>query len=212
MNAHIRNCATLVLALGASLQAHAQIYAGGSVGRSNLSIDRDAVTGQLIDLGFNAAATTVKESDTAFRLFAGYQFNPYLAVEAAYVDLGDFRFRSTVDPAGTFQGTPSVTGEEVSAVGRYPFAERFAVYARVGGWFSRTRTTYTGTGSVELVSGAERQKKNASGLAYAVGGSYSLNSHLGLRAEWARYMDLGNELTGGKTDARLISVGVTYMF
>lgn len=212
MKAHIRHGATLILLLGASLQAHAQVYAGGSVGHSNLSIDRDAVTGQLLDLGFNAAATTADESDTAFRLFAGYQFNPYFALEAAYVDLGEFRFRSTVDPAGSFQGTPSVTGEEVSAVGRFPFAERFAVYARVGGWFSRTRTTYAGTGSVELVSGAERQKKNASGAAYAVGGTYALNSHLGLRAEWAQYLDLGNDLTGGKTDARLVSIGVTYMF
>jgi len=200
------------LVLVAAVPAHAQFYVGGSVGRSDISIDRNKRADEFLDLGFNSATTSSSDNDTAYRAFAGYQFMPYLGIEAAYVDLGSFRFRTTVDPAGSFTGKPKISGGELSLVGRLPIGDRFAVYARAGVFSAKTKTSYSGDGSVELVDGADRQHKSSTKPAYALGASYAFTQNIGVRAEWARYTDLGDELTGGRTDADLASVGITYTF
>ena len=205
---------TLIGALAALavVPAHAQFYVGASAGRSDVSIDTKKRADEFLDLGFDSAKTSSDDNDIAYRAFVGYQFMPYLGVEAAYVDLGSFSFRTDVQPTGSFTGKPKINGAELSLVGRLPIGDRFAVYARAGAFRARTRTAYAGDGSVELADGAERQSKHGTEPAYAVGASYAFTPSLGLRAEWARYMNLGGELTGGKTNANLVSVGLVYSF
>ena len=200
------------LLLGASISAHAQFYVGGSVGRSDISIDKASQSSQFLNLGFDSATTTSSDNDTAFRVFGGYQFIPYLGVEAAYVDLGRFDFTTRVDPAGSFTGKPQIRGGELSLVGRVPIGERFAIYARAGLFYARTKTTYSGDGSVELITGAESQKKSGTNGSYALGASYAFTPNWSIRTEWARYDGLGNDLTGGRTAANLISIGGVYTF
>lgn len=67
-------------ALMASLAASAAdngIYLGAGIGRSDIEVDSDAVSG----IGFNG-------DDTAWKLIAGIRPLDWLAVEASYVDLG----------------------------------------------------------------------------------------------------------------------------
>jgi len=66
-------------------------YLGGGVGNFNLDIDR---VDQLDD-----AIGRLNDDDTAWKVFAGYRINPYLAVEGAYVDFG--RPSDTFDADGT---------------------------------------------------------------------------------------------------------------
>jgi OOP family OmpA-OmpF porin len=117
-----------------------------------------------------------------------------------------------VQPTGTLAGRTRVNGGELSLVGRVPIGDAFAVYARAGVYAARTRTDYAGSGSVIVIDGAERQSKRTTKPAYAIGASYDFSPHFGVRAEWARYDKLGNDLTGGSTDANLVSVGATYRF
>jgi len=202
--------AALVLAVAAPV--HAQLYVGASVGRSDISLDRNRISDPFLDLGFNSANTTSSDTDTAYRAYAGYLFLPYLGVEAAYVDLGRFSFRTNVDPAGSLTGKPSIKGGELSVVGRLPIGERFAVYGRAGVFSARTSTRYGATGSVELIDGADRQHKSSTKPSYAIGASYDFTHNIGVRVEWARYTKLGGDLTGGKTDANLATIGLTYTF
>jgi OOP family OmpA-OmpF porin len=204
--------ALIAIALALPVGAHAQAYVGASVGRSDISIDGAGRSDQFLDLGFDNASTSVEDNDTAYRVYGGYLFMPYLGVELAYVDLGRFSFRTDVQPTGTLAGRTRINGGEVSLVGRVPIGDAFAVYARAGVYSGRTRTDYAGTGSVIVIDGAERQSKRTTKPAYAIGASYDFNPHFGIRAEWARYDKLGNELTGGSTDANLVSVGATYRF
>jgi OOP family OmpA-OmpF porin len=200
------------LATSATLPAHAQFYAGGSVGRSDISLDGDKRSDQFLDLGFESATTKIDDKDTAYRIFGGYQLHRYFAVEAAYVDLGRVSFDTTVVPQGTLDGRTRIKGFELSAVGMLPLNDDFSLFARVGAFSADTKTSYVSSGSVELVTGAERQKERSTKLSYGAGATYKLTEHLDLRGEYARYTKLGNERTGGETDANVVSIGVSYRF
>ncbi len=201
-----------VLAASAALPAHAQFYIGGSVGNSDISIDGAERADQFLDLGFEAASTQTDTKDTAYRVFAGYQLHKYFAIEGAYVDLGRFAFDTSVVPEGELNARTTIEGAELSVVGLLPLNHAFSLYARVGAFAAETETTYTGSGSIELVTGGERQKERGTTASYAAGVSWNLNEHVSFRGEYARYSKLGNELTGGETDADLISLGVAYRF
>jgi OmpA-OmpF porin, OOP family len=212
MKARSIRFALAALTFAASVPAYAQVYVGGSVGRSDISVDRTKLSDPFLDLGFDSASTTSSDNDTAYRAYVGYLFLPYVGVEAGYVDLGKFRFRTDVMPTGSLTGEPRIKGGDLSIVGRLPIGESFAVYGRAGVFAARTNTTYSSDGSVILVDGGERQRKRTTNAAYALGASYDFTRNIGIRAEWARYTDLGNDLTGGRTDANFVSVGLTYTF
>lgn len=199
-------------ALLLALPAHAQWYAGVSAGKSDIKFDNAAQSDQFLDLGFTNPVTTSSTRDTGFRLFGGYQLHRYVAIEAAYVDLGSFDFKTDVRPTGSLTGGMSITGFELSAVGTLPINDKFGLYARVGALAGETKTAYTGAGSVQVLIGGETQKKRSTQLAYGAGVTYNINSQLSVRGEWARYTKLGSVLTGGETDANLYSIGIAYRF
>lgn len=200
------------LAAGSAASAHAQFYIGGSVGRSDISIDGADFADQFLDLGFDSATTKTETKDTAYRIFGGYQFHKYFAIEAAYVDLGRFSYDTTVVPDGTLNARSTIEGAELSAVGLLPLGEDFSLYARVGAFASETRTRFAGTGSIELVTGAERQNESGTHAAYAAGAAWNINEHLSLRGEFARYTKLDNGVAGSEEDSDVVSVGVAYRF
>lgn len=204
----------LLSSLGLALPAvsQAQWYVGGSVGKSDISFDNAAQSDQFLDLGFTNPMTSSSTRDTGLRLFGGYQLHKYLAVEAAYVDLGKFNFRTDVTPPGALSGAMKVSGFELSALGILPLSDQFAVFARAGALAAETKTAYSGTGSVQVLIGGETQKRNSTQLSYGAGATYAINKKFSLRGEWSRYAKLGNALTGGQTDANLYSIGLVYRF
>ena len=77
--------AAALLLAGASAPALAQndggFYLGAGVGRFNVEIDNP---GDVTD-----TVGSFDADDTTFKAFAGWRFNPYLAVELDYIDLGN---------------------------------------------------------------------------------------------------------------------------
>lgn len=78
--------AATLLALGSGA-AYAQspdndegFYVGGGVGQFNIEIDG-------VD-GLDEAIGTLDDNDTAWQAFVGWRLNPYIALQAAYVDYG----------------------------------------------------------------------------------------------------------------------------
>ncbi len=212
MNVRSATWPLVAVMIAVASPAQAQFYAGGQIGRSDASADRQGRDDAFLDLGFLSATTSSRDKDTAYRVFGGYLFNPWFGLEAGYTDLGKTRHRTDVDPPGALVGESSVKGEELSAVGRYPVGDRFAVYGRAGVYFARTQTTYRAEGSVELVDGADRQRKRTAKPVYALGASYAFTSRIAGRLEWERHTDLGDDSTGGKTDVDFVSIGVSYTF
>jgi OmpA-OmpF porin, OOP family len=207
---HISSIAIVAALMAAP--ASAQFYIGGNVGASDVKANNTAPADQFLDLGFDSAVNTNDKRDVGYRLFGGYQLHKYVAVEAAYVDLGKFGFRTDVVPTGALSGAMNISGFEVAAVGTLPINERFGLFARVGAFSNETKTSYNGTGSVEVITGAETQRKRSTRLSYGAGVMFAINKNFSLRGEWSRYAKLGSAFTGGKTDANLYSLGVVFRF
>lgn len=204
--------AMAVAGLAAAAPSYAQWYVGASIGKSDIKFDNAAQSDQFLDLGFTNPSTTSSTKDTGYRAFGGYQLHKYIAIEAAYVDLGRFGFRTDVLPKGSLSGSTRIDGFELSALGTLPLGDRFGLFARVGALAADTRTSYTGTGSIETVTGGDVQKRRSTELVYGAGAMYNINKNFSVRGEWSRYEKLGSILTGGRTDANLYSLGLVYRF
>lgn len=157
------------------------IYVGAGLGSANLSDDFDGLT--------------IDADATAFRLFAGWRINDYVAVEGGYQDFGDFE--QTIDFAGS-RATASLSADGffAGADGALPLSDRFALTGRLGMFF------WDGNAEINAVSQASPEDSN---LYYGVGGRFELTPRLALTGDWSRY-----ELED--TDSRLISVGLRYGF
>ena len=82
----------LAAALAAAIPATAQTppplwYIGGGVGRGNLNVSGTELTG--------LSNAQVDDSATSYTLRAGFRFNPYMAIEGGYYDLGKYSFEGT---------------------------------------------------------------------------------------------------------------------
>lgn len=160
-------------------------YIGGSVGGS--SFDITGYDEALGDIDFS-------DSDTAYKLFAGYRFMGFLAVEAGYVDLGEpgesFADDVRVDIA--------VEGWDAFAVGLLPIGP-VDIFAKLGGvsWNADIRAVLDDVTDSDSDSGTD--------LAYGLGLALRLGS-LGIRVEGERF-DIDNA-----DEVYLYTAGVTITF
>lgn len=163
----MRNSITKALVLGIGLAAAPVAfsapagawYAGAGVGQSNAN---DSVT-------IRNQSVKVDDTDTAWKLFGGYRFNPNLGLELGWVDLGKLESKGAVDY--------ELTGATLNAVGTIPLANNFDVFAKIGGFFWDSDAS--GGGLSKSDSGSD-----ATG---GVGVGYHFNDQFGVRVEWERF-------------------------
>lgn len=147
-------------------------YFGGTIGSARF--DRNC------DLSFVACDNT----DRAWKLYGGHQFNRNLMLELGYSDLG------AADGNGTIGGLPATYQREVTAwdfsmlLGGRPW-EHVGLYGRLG--LMRHDTHLRGT----IVGGPVDAREKGSALTYGITGEYSFTGNFALRAEWQRYRNTG---------------------
>lgn len=109
------------------------------------------------------AITRVDQRSEGWKLFGGYQFNKFFALEGGFVDFNDFRASSgfaykNYTPAGGVPANPALrvisgavsnyTTENdawmLAAVGKLPVTEKVSAFAKLGAssWTSNYRVTY----------------------------------------------------------------------
>lgn len=173
---HSRTQRNLVLAAwlagsAAALPALAEgLYVGGTVGKPDLK-------------GGSIAGQSADSRGAGYKLYGGYGFNEYLALEAGGVHLGKF-------------GTDGrVNGAFVDAVGTFPLSPSWAALGRVG--VARTKTKAGG------LSDTTTSPKLGLGV------QYKLSERTNIRGEWERYRvpDFS-----GRTNADMYSIGVNVGF
>lgn len=180
-------------------------YAGASLGQSKLSdFDASDLDAELASVGITSSSS-VDDTDTGWKLFAGYRFMKYFAVEGAYVNFGEATAHSiiTAPSAGTVDTTAEADAWTLSALGILPLNEKFSLFARVGLNIWDAEVSATGTGG----GGSASFSDDADGTdwVYGVGAAYDITQNLSVRGEWERY-DLDD------TDLDLLSVGVSWRF
>lgn len=183
-------------------------YIGANIGQSRAKIDNSQITRNLLGEGFAVTSLSNDDRTTGYKLFGGYQFNKYFALEGGYFDLGTFGFSAATLPPGTLNGSARIKGLNLDAVGFLPFTQSFSAFGRVGLDYAQARDSFTGTGFVNVLN-ANPSTRNTY-YKFGVGLQYALTQSFALRAEVERYRV--NDAIGNKGDIDLVSLGLVYSF
>lgn len=143
-----------------------------------------------VDTGFYAGASIGSadlgpDSDTALKIFGGYQINRSFAVEFGYSDFGDVTVGNRSANASAW---------ELIGLGKFPLGNQFYVYGLAGLTKIKTETTVSGL----------RVSDDSTELTFGFGLQYDFTPQVGARLQWQRY-DASNEVD-------VASVGVLYKF
>ena len=148
-------------------------------------------------------------SDTAYKLFGGYQFNRNFAVEGGYFNLGKFGYTATTVPAGSLTGNIKLQGLNIDAVGMLPLADKFSVFGRLGLQYAQAKDEFSSSGAVPVPT-ISNPSKDAANYKAGLGLQYDFNRSLGMRVEAERYRI--NDAVDNKGDINMYSVGLVYHF
>lgn len=184
-------------------------YIGGNIGQSQARIDDGKIVSQLRTSMLTTTAINNDDSNTAYKLFGGYQFNKNFAVEAGYFNLGQFGYTATTLPAGTQSGTIKLSGLNLDAVGILPINDQFSAFARVGLQYAQAKDNFSSTGFVPVPANPN-PSKNATNYEAGLGLQYDFTRSLGMRVEAERYRI--NDAVNNNGDINMYSVGLVYRF
>lgn len=135
---------------------------GGSVGTA--SID-EAVDGFRFDA-----------DSTSYRVYGGYQFNDYFALEGGYMDLGTFD--EQIQQNGTaIPISADADGFTFAARGSVPLGEKFALHGTIGSFFWDGANEIAGINS----------NVSDSNIFFGAAASFDVTTNVSLRAEATQY-------------------------
>jgi OmpA-OmpF porin, OOP family len=210
--------AAMALASGAALaqQPPGKYYVGLDVGRSWLEATQSATF-------FGPEVSRQDGHDLGFKALFGIQVSRYFAVEAGYVDFGDFDVQAIpydcgtgAPPPCTFDVTASTRGPSTNLVGLWPFAEHWSLSFRAGAQYAQISVTER---DPDVAGSTEKHDDASWGVLYGAGINYQVTPRLRARLNWERneQIEFGLGLGGGATvfdlgSSSLTSLGVDYRF
>jgi len=179
---------------------------GGGLGKAR--IDNDRINSQLINSGFSSSSISNTSKDTSYRVFVGYQFNEYFAMEGGYFKFGEFGFKSVTVPAGVMNRNAYFDGQNFDLIGSLPINDRLSLIGSFGVDSVRARDTFSGGGAVVANnSAASVRDANYKG---GIGFSYKFNQSVSLRGELESYRV--NDAIGNKGVINVASVSMLFPF
>jgi OOP family OmpA-OmpF porin len=183
-------------------------YIGGNGGLSIAKIDDRRISADLLSSGYTATSISNDQHDAGFKLYGGYRFCRYFALEGGYFNLGKFGFTADTVPAGTLTGSIRLQGAYVDAVPMLPITDRFFAFGRFGANYAHAQDRFSGTGAVNVLDPSA--SKNATNYKYGFGLEYDFTAQFGTRLEAERYRI--DDAVGNQGEVDLVSIGVLYRF
>lgn len=172
------------LALPMLAQAQAEnIYIGGNLGRSELSV--------------SAPASKNEQNKTSYKIYAGYDFNTNFGVEAGYADFGSIK---VIEYNGTTKADS--TAFYAAATASLPLNTQFALFGKLGA--SRNQT------KLNIDSFSEKQKKTSVLIGFGL--NYAISKNLAAIAEYENFGKTFKIDGGGTIKAHTMSAGLRYKF
>jgi OmpA-OmpF porin, OOP family len=183
--------AILAAGFAAPFAAHAQgAYIGLNVGQATHKVDD------------TAGVTTVSrdQTQTAYKVYGGYNFNKYFGVEGGYADFGSSK--NVYRVSGT-NVTLNYKAQAVyaAAVGNLPLNDQFSLFGKLGVTNNHASANASAGGVTARVSG------NKSSALIGVGAAYNVTKNVAVALE---YEDYGKTAEDAK--ANMWSLGVRYHF
>jgi len=155
------------LGLALSGAAHAQrqpgFYLGAGVGQGTLDFD---------DTDFTVAG--VDDSDTAFKVFAGYTFNEFVSLEVAYFDAGQ-----PTEQLGAFALQFDLSAVNLSLIGHLPLTDSVELFGKAG-LASYDYDVEMNFNNSLVATGDDRDQD----VSYGFGAAYSFAGPFEVRAEY----------------------------
>jgi OOP family OmpA-OmpF porin len=171
-------------------------YVGGGIGFAKL--DGRLADTSLAVPGATASSFSAQTSDTAAKLYAGWNATPWLGVELAYLNFGEFDGRRdvTAPATRTVDVRWKLQGFAIGLKPTWRIGESFGVFGKVGTARMRTRLDVTDTGSTPT---STSETGNRWSLFYGLGAEYDFTRTFGIRAEW--------EMFKHATNTNVLSIG-----
>jgi OOP family OmpA-OmpF porin len=153
----------LVMSVAAHAEREPGFYVGAGVGSGTLDFDQNDFT-----------VAGVDDSDTAFKVYAGYTFNQFISLEAAYIDAGE--------PAEQINSVTlqfDLSAVNVSVIGHLPLTESFELFGKAGlaSYDYDAVLSFNGL----TVGGGDDSDQDVS---YGFGGAYSFPGPFEIRGEY----------------------------
>ena len=159
---------------GHSFANKPQIYGGVGVGSARL--------------GSNCGnGNACQKDDMSWKIYGGYRINNQLAVQASYVDLGNF---------GSDNNQTAIRGISASVLSPFAINEQLSIFGKAG-FFKWESKTAQGTKITDIDP------------TFGVGVDYQFNENIAIRGEVDHYKDLGLSKDNA-ANFQVLSVGVNY--
>lgn len=152
-----------------------------------------------------AAGFSCTETDTAFRLGAGYRFNSSVSMEASYSDFGASKAVGAV-LGSPRSGSVKLTGFQIAAVAELPINDVLSITGKVGVATTKLNQSASGVGTLPSSSATSNTGVLGIGMRY----KFSPNGSVRVN-----YEDLGNIHNSTNTSSvklTLLSAGVVWDF
>jgi len=189
------------------------IYLGGGAGAASGS----DVDERQVSAPFDAFAISIQQVDeaddweVAWQLFLGYQVCRFFAFEGAYTNLGSFEseFQVIQDP-GRFEVELEPHAWTVSGLVTTPAWKGLSAFGKVGAAFWKADLDV----GKRVGAGALARSTDASGVSivWGFGGRFFFTRHLGIRAEWERFENVGSNSATGRSDYDVALGSVVFTF
>ena len=129
------------------------LYFGGGV----------AFTNVLASSGNGAASWERGDTDYGFQVSAGWRFNPWFALEVAYLEGGEPEFNDN-SPTGRAETEIDLTAFQFAGVGTLPIGEIWEIYLKLGvsAWDADSEQVLTPIGGPSVGAPRERQRAGLS--------------------------------------------------
>lgn len=221
----------LAACLTAATASAQNFYAGVSGGGTKSNVKAEDSTAAVRDAvgpggqRFVNINSTEDAKDSAYRIFGGYRFAPFFAVEAYYADLGKYSLGtsavvSDTRAPGTINSSFKSKGFGADAVFIAPIADGFSIFGKLGVFRSDTEASFNSSGAIAVapvpVGGTPTfsltRSADKTSAVYGVGVQYDFNKQISARADLTRYDKLGDDSTGGKLRVDTLMAGVVFNF
>ena len=206
-----------ILAISAgTASAEGPWYVGGSIGQSRADtqdVARDAANLLRDDYGATSVYSSQNETDTSWKLYAGYKLNKNFSIEGGYANFGQFDAKAGGIISGspvTVKGTVDSYAIFVDAVGTLPLNDQFSLFGKVGGAYAHTKAKVTGSwrGFVDSSSDSANNFVPKLGL----GAEFNITKSVAIRGEYEHYFNVGDKDKTGQDDIGVWSLGIKVGF
>jgi hypothetical protein len=181
---------------------------------------------------FDLAGTGTSKLDDSVSVWGahlGYRWGKFFATEVGYAKLGEASYRlpvaitetvtnvtSGASASGNFIGERTMqftsAGPTISALGMLPLGQYFDLHLRGGIYLADTRVTNR-IRDIEFNSGNiahRRVDASQTELFAGIGGAWNINENFVLRAEYQKYLDVGDDEKTGESDIDVINLSVMF--